>query len=477
MNLSHPFLIILGCVAPFGYVIAGPEGFVLKSGAAEAPLTHADGSMVIQSGDHAVIEWESFSIDSGETVRFQQAGVESSVLNCVIGSTESQIFGQLFSNGAVYLVNPNGILIGKEAYIETAGFIASTLPCMPDQEGNLQFHGESDKGIVNQGVIHCAVGDIFLIGRIVDNQGTLISPEGRQGLLSASDIVLFPKGAPRIHIRSDQPLDEETLQENPYAFAIRHRGKIEAQEAYLVSEEGVSEVSGTIVAAFEEGSGGAVQVLGDRVHVLDGAMIDVSGKTGGGAILLGGDYQGKNSDVKNAKLTWVGKETRILADAKQKGDGGKVILWADRATFHYGSISVRGGDEGGNGGFVEISAPTLEPRGFVDALAPHGTAGTLLLDPNDVVIGGSSTTGTWSSCVPPISYQFVSGTVTNQILNTDLQMQLGKLQCDHQHSWDKWIGSQQRINHSFKRSDMGRIQYNQCAHVNRSQLSHDQQHD
>ena len=53
--------------------------------------------------------------------------MDSYVLNRVTGGTESQILGQLVSNGAVYLVNPNGILIGEEAQVQTAGFIASTL--------------------------------------------------------------------------------------------------------------------------------------------------------------------------------------------------------------------------------------------------------------------------------------------------------------------------------------------------------------
>ncbi len=57
---------------------------------------------------------------------------------------------------------------------------------------------------------------------------------------------------------------------------------------------------------------------------------------------------------------------------------------------------------------------------------PHkGKPGELLLDPTDVVIGSTATTGTFSACVPPVSYNFVTGTQPNQILFSDLQTQLG----------------------------------------------------
>ncbi len=71
--------------------------------------------------------------------------------------------------------------------------------------------------------------------------------------------------------------------------------------------------------------------------------------------MIGGDYQGKNPKIINAKKTYVGKDTVIKADAINEGDGGKVIVWADEATKFYGDISARGGILGGNGGFIETS--------------------------------------------------------------------------------------------------------------------------
>ncbi|MFZ4623404.1 MAG: beta strand repeat-containing protein, partial [Rhodoferax sp.] len=135
-------------------------------------------------------------------------------------------------------------------------------------------------------------------------------------------------------------------------------------------------------------TGGSVDVLGQRVALTDQASIDVSGTQGGGNVRIGGDYQGKNADVPNARVTYFGPQASIKADATDKGDGGKVIVWADDTTRAFGSISAKGGAQGGNGGLVETSGHRyLDASGIrVNTLAPTGLTGTWLLDPTDITI-------------------------------------------------------------------------------------------
>ena len=142
--------------------------------------------------------------------------------------------------------------------------------------------------------------------------------------------------------------------------------------------------SGTI-AARGEGSGakgGTVKMLGDNVGLLGHAVVDVSGDAGGGTVLLGGDYQGKNPEVQNAARTYISLGAQIYADALTSGNGGRVIVWADDWTRFYGSISARGGEGSGSGGFVEVSGKlNLNFAGAVNLSAAKGDTGTLLLDP------------------------------------------------------------------------------------------------
>src|SRR5689334_10493325 len=302
-------------VVCFTGLYAKPSGFHLKSGKADAPIQEK-GAWVIKSGKKAMIDWESFSIEQSEIVRFQQKDASSYVLNRVTGTNESLLLGQLFSNGSIYLINPNGILIGPNAYIETAGFIASTLDLLDENlsEKTLHFAGKSEKGVINKGTINCPAGDIFLIGRRVESSGALSTPQGRQGLLASCDVVIHPDRAPQILISSDIDMDMQEFAENPYALAIRHNGKSLGSEIYLIAEQGLCEVSGNIVA--QKGSeGGEVHVLGSEVHLLNGTRIDASGPNKGGTVLVGGDLQGKNTSIQNAKRLWAGPDTEVRADA------------------------------------------------------------------------------------------------------------------------------------------------------------------
>ena len=147
----------------------------------------------------------------------------------------------------------------------------------------------------------------------------------------------------------------------------------------------VTRLGGSLTAVGAGGqSGGTVSVLGDKVEVTGTARIDASGQTGGGTILVGGDWQGRNPDIANATRTQVGKGAVLLADASGHGDGGKVVIWADGDTRQLGSISARGGEQGGNGGMVEVSGKQLlDLRGSIDVAAPlgvdRGLAGHLAL--------------------------------------------------------------------------------------------------
>ncbi|MCC7487671.1 MAG: hypothetical protein IT529_22085, partial [Burkholderiales bacterium] len=162
----------------------------------------------------------------------------------------------------------------------------------------------------------------------------------------------------------------------------------------LIQSGEATVVGGTIDATGSAGKGGTVQVLGNLVGLVDNASINVSGEAGGGTALVGGDLQGKNPNVQNAFRTYFGPDATIRADALGNGDGGKVVVWSEDATRAFGTISARGGSQGGDGGFVEVSSRGwLDFHARVDTRAPRGRTGTLLLDPSDVTICGDCSSG------------------------------------------------------------------------------------
>ncbi|NCA17869.1 MAG: hypothetical protein EBS90_12640, partial [Betaproteobacteria bacterium] len=163
-----------------------------------------------------------------------------------------------------------------------------------------------------------------------------------------------------------------------------------------------------VAALSATAKGGKVELLGERVGLLDGAKVDASGGAGGGTVLAGGDYLGgrtpsadlKNlakqeaEPVKNAKATVMAETAEIKADATVNGDGGKIIVWSDEYTGFYGELFARGGVQGGDGGFIETSSKdNLQAFGSANASASVGKGGMWLLDPQNVSIitGGTGT--------------------------------------------------------------------------------------
>jgi len=145
--------------------------------------------------------------------------------------------------------------------------------------------------------------------------------------------------------------------------------------------------SGDIEATGEVG--GTVHLFAETVQLL-AADIDVSGNSGGGEILVGGDFQGQTSDAINAQTTVVNHSSILNANALTTGNGGRAIVWSDQQTQFSGTIQALGGVISGDGGFVEVSGKnTLSMTGTVDVGAVNGLAGTLLLDPKDIVIDDS----------------------------------------------------------------------------------------
>src|SRR5204863_6832938 len=131
-----------------------------------------------------------------------------------------------------------------------------------------------------------------------------------------------------------------------------------------------------------------------------GAVLDASGAAGGASIRVGGDLRGEGP-LANAQRTFVDEHSELRADAIARGDGGQVIVWADEATAFLGSISARGGETGGDGGFAEVSgAVFLWSKGDVDLRAVHGATGTLLYDPKEIELVGGAADGNDTGTLP-----------------------------------------------------------------------------
>ncbi|BBU69766.1 autotransporter-associated beta strand repeat-containing protein [Fluviibacter phosphoraccumulans] len=151
----------------------------------------------------------------------------------------------------------------------------------------------------------------------------------------------------------------------------------------------------SISSRSRRGQGGNATLTSDDIRLLDNTTINVSGATGGGNALIGGDWQGSNG-VYQATTVYMGQGAIIDASATDNGNGGKVVLWSDihnanSWTNVYGSIYAKGGANGGDGGKIETSGRAMALAGaMIDAGSVAGKAGLWLIDPYDYNIDSSA---------------------------------------------------------------------------------------
>lgn len=366
-----------------------------------------------QHSDKLIMSWGGFDIAKGEAVKLIQP-TNGAALFSIRGQSATEIYGQLSATGTLLLINPNGVLFGQGAEVNVGNIVASTLNISNDDflKGRYHFKGGDNAGsVINHGVIKTKdEGYIVLLGKAVENTGTLVANKGSVVMAAAKEAVLdfYGNGLVRANLTGQavEALVKNSgliqanggfvqLAANARTAAINVTGIIEANQ--LVERNGVIrleggdnskvEVSGKLLARGENTTGGTIEVTGEQVALMNGALLDASGDTGGGKVLVGGDYQGGNASVYNARTTYIATGATIKADALKQGDGGKVVVWANHATRFYGSISAQGGLLGGNGGFTEVSGKNfLDFAGQVNLSAVNGDRGTLLLDPENILL-------------------------------------------------------------------------------------------
>ncbi len=389
--------------------------------------------------------FEQLGLSQGQIATFLAQPEVHSILGSVVSGNPSYIDGLLRVSGGgadLYLINPAGILFGPHAQLDLNGSFAATTASGVLFDGALfnvlgsddfsqitgmptgfVFAVDDAGAIANAADLAVNPGEaIALIGGQVISTGSLTAPGGEITITAIPETGVVRISHPDMVLNLEiMPLPPDAIAESgamtPLTLAALLTGApADLATGLTVQPDGTVALTndGTVVTptagnAIASGTldvagrqGGDVAVVGDRIALLD-ATVNASGATNGGTVRIGGDYQGQPT-LPGATLTYVDAESQITADAGISGDGGQVILWADGTTAFYGDISANGGQNSGNGGFVEVSgAETLIYRGTVSAIAPHGQAGTLLLDPTNITILDGNGDGDDTPDVDPLN--------------------------------------------------------------------------
>ncbi|WP_244808324.1 filamentous hemagglutinin N-terminal domain-containing protein [Caballeronia zhejiangensis] len=264
----------------------------------------ADGGQsvtITQTSARGIVDWCYFSIGSGRTVIFDNGS--GATLNRITGSDASVILGRLSATGSVYLINPQGVVIGPGGVVATGGrFVASSLNADNNAfmaGGSLTFSGGGNGVVVNLGKIGSSGADVILVSRTaVINAGEIDAAKGTAELAAGNQVLLQDSaGSRQVFVQTGSKGDamnagairaaQVSLQAadgNVYALAgnsaaIRATGTATRDgHVWLVADKGAVHANGAIEAADSSGSGGTVETLANKLDV-------------GGATVQAGDWK------------------------------------------------------------------------------------------------------------------------------------------------------------------------------------------
>ncbi|WP_258001200.1 YDG domain-containing protein [Janthinobacterium sp. ROICE36] len=319
--------------------------------AGQATINGAPGATVINQGSqNAVINWANFNINKGESVQFVQPNSNAVALNRVLGSDGTTILGNLSANGKVFIVNPNGVLFGQGASVNTAGLVASTLDInnADFMAGKYQFSGNGTGKVLNQGSISAPGGYVALLGANVSNEGTIQARLGSVALAAGRAITLDVAGDGLLNVAVNA-------------------GAVGA----LVNNGGMIRAAGGSVVLTAQAAGDLLKTVVNNTGVIEAQTID----TRSGTIKLLGDMQS--------------------------------------GTVNAGGTLDASAPEGGKGGFIDTSAAhvKIDDALKVTTASSHGLTGTWLIDPTDYTIaatGGDQTGAFYTNALKSTSVQIQS---------------------------------------------------------------------
>lgn len=379
IRLSRAALCVAAC---FGAASTAAAPTLPKVVAGQASFSQEGNVFSITNTPGTIINWQSFSVNAGEITRFIQQSSDSAVLNRIVGQDPSQILGALQSNGKVFLINPNGVVFGRDSRVDVGGLVASTLN-MTDADflaGKMNFNGGPNAGSVrNEGAITTpGGGKVFLVAPNVENTGVITAPNGEVMLAAGRSVQLVDAGNPDLTVvvsaPGDQAINLGQVVANGgrigiYGALVNQRGVVNANSA-TVGQDGKIVLKASRDIVLEQGS---VTKAGGDIDLRAGNQLSLDA----GSALYGPGY----IDLKAERMTLAGtidgvdgvkpvvsfntfnNSTDIVVHANQV-DGALTLDPARLGAF--GAYEINIGNSGHTGRVVIDNALTLAGNLLID---------------------------------------------------------------------------------------------------------------
>ncbi|MGC1550213.1 MAG: filamentous hemagglutinin N-terminal domain-containing protein, partial [Rhodanobacter sp.] len=267
---------------------SGPKGGTVAAGAGTIDQSGKN-TTINQSTDKLVVNWNDFDIAADEHVQINQPGKTSAILNRVQSATGTQIDGSLDANGRVFVINPNGIVVGKTGTINANGVVLSTMDITDNSfmsagsnpNDRLIFVARKRAAVVNEGAIAAGDAGVSLFGGQVANAASgSITSNAQVGLYSGDSVQasINPDGGlTNVVINRDNSYNSSVLS------SVTNNGHIETTSGDVSLAAGASSNGSSNVANVS--NTGTIKAGGN-------GLVSFQGDTENRNLELGGDIEG-----------------------------------------------------------------------------------------------------------------------------------------------------------------------------------------
>jgi filamentous hemagglutinin family protein len=370
---------------------------------------------VAQTASKALLTWQSFDLNKGETLVFNQQGnADWTVLNRIVAgpanasgsrfvASPTYILGSIKADGSVYVINPNGIIFGGGAQINVHSLIASSLdvgdPTMTISERNSFYlnqgitsatgtnasfsYNQADTVVQGAVVVDAgatitaslaprsvspdAGGFVYLIAPNVENDGTISTPAGEAMMVAAQQVQLTPNIYAEAGVGSVGNPVSTFRAVGPNIYLDQNNAS--ALAPWRTDGKGQISAPGAVVnTGLIDAERGVVILNGDEVT--NGAL-----KTASGAVQQAGVIEASTSITRNSEIyldarlqltVSGGASIQILPDENGETIPLSAILSSTAAapSFVAGSIEVSGNTvDFASGALIEAPGATVSVNG------------------------------------------------------------------------------------------------------------------
>ena len=366
---------------------ANPQGGQVVAGKGSISNPNGNTTVITQNSNKLIINWSSFNITNGQSVQFKQPSISASALNRIFDQDPTQIFGSLTSNGQVFLLNPNGIIFGRTASVNTGALFATSLGISDSDfmAGKLDFSapaGEDGGAIVNHGLLQAAAGgSVSLMGGTVYNDGTIQATLGQVDMVAGHAVTIDFDGDGLMQFEVTQPVLNKMYDADSGA-AVTNAGTVEANGGTVIMTANIAQQ----VFAAAVNNSGVVEAAGVREQ--DGSVFLAGADDSSDAMQRSGHASlsavaATPDDGGSIKITGIGGDvvdSGSLIVNSAYGDAGSVLMQSDAGTMVTGEGLVSAQAANGIGGDIQILGDhvALFDDAIVDASGAYGGGAILV---------------------------------------------------------------------------------------------------